>query len=432
MRSGWGTRVQGSASVGIINDVPKSGRRELTKPKDLSIQLTQPVFTGFRTYHAVNEAEAFVRAGRAQLRDVEGRILVSVAKAFIEVRRDQGLVQLAKEIVAIVTRELVGAKERLRGGEITRTDVDQAQSRRARASIVLGGLQGQLRSSKADYQRLIGRASARLSGKGLRLGKLPATLRDAEEIARRENALVVRALFIEQAARFSVSKERADLLPRFDIEAGYSRSYDSDNETGQTDTAQLLGRLVVPLYQGGAARARIRQVKHLHVSRMHDIEQARRRAVGDLRRAWAEFDAARRKLKLDRNRIQFAASARKGVREEERVGQRTLLDVLNAEDEVFRSKSGLVRNQRDLALAHYEILRALGRLDSDFLVLAKEQYDPEMHYFDAKEKWFSTKIVKHQSYTSRTARLHAWRSKWRYTCSPTTWHASWRLSVCRN
>jgi outer membrane protein len=392
-RAGWAPTLRGEANLGAT-DVRSCGQANtFTRSSNLGVTLTQPVFTGFRTSNAVSEAEANVRAGRAQLRDVEGQLLLDVAMAYLNVVRDRELVRLGQDIVDKFTRELRLVKVRLRVGEVTNTDVDQAHSRLARGVATLEQFKGDLRGSQATLERLIGRSVRTVANKGHLIGDRPKTLSAAMEVARRENALVERALYREQAARFLVSKERSELMPRFDVEAGYRRSYTDTGSSLRTDSAEVLGRLSVPLYEGGGTRARIRQVKHLHVSLLQEVEQARRVAVNDLRVAWSALNAAREKLNSDLVLVRYVESALKGVRGEERVGQRTLLDVLNAEEEVFQAKVSVTGDRRDLALAHFQVLRAMGRLDVQSLGLDEMVYDPELHYTEAKSKWLTTSIA---------------------------------------
>ena len=309
-----------------------------------------------------------MRAGRAELRDVEARILSEAAAAYADVKRDRELVRLAEKFVGTLARELRGAQERRSIGEVTFTDIDHTKSRLTRAKVLLNQVRGELRGAEADYLRLVGREPSRTILTGIVLGKLPKSLSDAVSIANRENTLVVRALYQEQAARHGVARERSELLPRVDLEGGYRRLYNESEETNRRDTAELIGRL-------------------------QDVEAARRRASGNLRVAWADLKAAQIKMKLDRDRISFALSALKGVRDEERVGKRTLLDVLNAEEELFQARSSFEQNFRDMVVAHYQVLRAMGRLHSGFLKLAEVQYDPERHYKEVRGKWLTTSIA---------------------------------------
>lgn len=401
-RSGWGPVINGQATLGARQTNSPSQGSDINRNGDIGVGVVQPLFTGFRTLNAVSEAEATVRAGRAALRNIEGRVLVDVAQAYLDVVRDRELAKLAERIVGVYTRTLRSAQQRLSVGEVTRTDVAQAQSRRAEGLVRLEEAKGDVRRSEARFQELVGRRVGRLSTKALLLGRIPGSVSAGLAQARAENALVEQALYREQAARFAVSKERSELLPRVDLEAGYRRAYTSSGDSGRSDTAEVVGRLLVPFYQGGRVRAQVRQAKHVHVSRLQEIEQVRRRAASDFRVAWATLQAAQRQMKSDINRVNFLKTALSGVRGEERVGQRTLLDVLNAEQEVFEAQERLVRDHRDRRVAHYQVLQAVGRLDADFLSLAEAQYDPEIHYREAKGKWFTTSIT-NQARHARTS-----------------------------
>lgn len=407
-RAGWGPRIQAQASMGITDTRTRGQPRDLERSKDVGVQLTQPLFTGFRTYNAVNQAEADVRAARARLRDIESEILEDVAEAYFNVARDRTLITLSTKTYGIFNRELALARTRLAVGEVTTTDVDQARSRRAEAKVVIEQFKGDLHTSEATYRRLVGRSPRKVTITGSIFGKLPGQLSAAIAVARRESPLVERALYREQSARFAVSRERSELLPRVDLEAGYTHAYSNNGTTTRTDTTAVIGRLLVPLYQGGGQRARIRQAKHIHVSLLQEIEEARRNAVDRVRRAWAALRASQAKIRSDRLRISAAKSALRGVRGEEKVGQRTVLDVLNAEEDVFDAQSSLIGNRRDAAFAHYQVLRGIGRLDASFLRLAKKQYDPEIHYKEARGKWFTTAIT--QQEPSPTGKPGGWGS----------------------
>jgi outer membrane protein len=155
----------------------------------------------------------------------------------------------------------------------------------------------------------------------------------------------------------------------------------------------VTGRVSVPLYDGGEIRARVRQAKHTHVSRIQDIEDARAEAQANVTAAWSRLVAARGQLKSDTIQVDANRVALDGVREEEKVGQRTLLDVLNAEQEFLDAQINLVSTRRDLVVAGYQVLATVGILNAETLQLGTEIYAPDVHFDEARQNWFGVDVT---------------------------------------
>jgi len=394
-RAGWKPIVNGRATYGFYNRESKpvstsDGRGEQSS---YGLTLSQPLFTGFRTRNAVSEAEARIRAAREKLRGVEATTLLAAATAYADVVRDQQLVALNQKNVDVLMQELRAAETRRAVREITLTDVAQARARHAGALSALDLARANLRSSRADFRRVVGHVPGRLSRPRVVSKLLPRSLREAVKIGLVESPLVGAALYEEQAARFSVDKVWGELLPQVRLEANYDRNFGVSNFVSQQDAATIMGRVTVPLYQGGETRARVRQAKHTHVSRIQEIEQARSDARANITSAWSQLMAARARLQSDNVQVSAAKLALDGVRTEEKVGQRSLLDVLNAEQEVVQARTALARTQRDTIVAHFSLLGAIGRLDASYLTLDTEHYDPVAHYEEAKNKWFTVSVA---------------------------------------
>jgi outer membrane protein len=222
---------------------------------------------------------------------------------------------------------------------------------------------------------------------------VPKTLADNSEISARENPAVVAALYREQAAKYSVDRIRGERLPSAQLEATYQKRFDESIGLEWQETTAVTGRLTVPFYSGGEVEARVRQAKHTHVSRLQEIEQARTEVLAQVVAAWSQLIAARAQLESDQASVDANRIALAGVREEERVGQRTLLDVLNAEQELLNSEVNLVTTKRNLVVASYNVLSTIGRLNSQELGVASLVYDPEAHYLDVRNKWFDVNIT---------------------------------------
>jgi outer membrane protein len=398
--SGFRPSIVGSADTSYeLNTVrsanavpPGSNTTTEGNPRGYSVNLAQPLFKGFRVINTVREAEATVRAGRETLRTVESSVLLEGVTAYVDVVRDQAIVRLRENNVTVLTRDLRATQDRFNVGEVTRTDVAQAQARRAAAVSALDLARANLKTSRASFERVTGHPPSNLvEPQASRL--VPKTLKDNVDISARESPNVVAALYREQAARHAIDRIRGELLPELNLEASYGRRFDSGNSVEASENTSVTGRLTVPFYTGGEVQARVRQAKHTHVSRLQEIEQARSEVQSQVVAAWSQLQAARAQLESDQASVDANRIALAGVREEERVGQRTLLDVLNAEQELLNSEVNLVTTKRNLVVASYAVLSAVGRLNAQELGVAGLVYDPEAHYDDVRRKWFDINIT---------------------------------------
>lgn len=393
--SGYRPRIDGSADLGAEETTtkPETSGMGATKPWGYEVNVVQPLFRGFRTTSAVNEAEANVRAGRENLRQIETETLLEAVTAYLDVVRDQKILRYREHNVRVLTKELEAAETRRAAKEVTRTDVAQAQARRSRAISAAEFAKADLKVSRATYERVIGHAPTSVSEPPVRMKGLPRSLASAIEIAEQESPAVISALYREQAARYGVDGVRGELLPEVRLEASYAHRGGVSTTLDEQDRASVTGRINVPIYQGGEEYARVRQAKHTHVSRLQEIEQARTETRENVSKAWYRLLASRAQLSADQMQVEANRTALEGVREEEKVGQRTLLDVLNAEQEYLDAAIELVQTRRDLVLSGYSLLAAMGRLTGEALMLNATLYDAEAHYEDTREKWFGLAIT---------------------------------------
>ncbi|MBS0242270.1 MAG: TolC family outer membrane protein [Proteobacteria bacterium] len=396
--SGYRPTVNGNASVGYTRtDTIPPGLGTAageTHPKTYGVTAAQPIFNGFQTLNAVRVAEATVRAGRETLRNVEESVLLEAATAYLDVYRDQSIVKLRENNVEVLTRELKATRDRFSVGEVTRTDVAQAEARRAAAVSALDLARANLQTSRSNFERAVGYPPGALSEQRVPEKLMPKSQSEAIEITLRENPNVVVALYNEAAARAQVDQIWGQLLPTVTLNASYSHGYDTAQAIDETQTSTVTGNVTVPLYEGGNVRAQVRQAKQTHVSRLQQIEQARSETRAATISAWATLVASRGQIESDRIQVQSTATALAGVREEERVGQRTLLDVLNAEQEALNAQVQLVTDQRNLVVASYTVLSAIGRLSIAELGATELAYDVEEHYFEVRRKWWGISITR--------------------------------------
>jgi len=362
-------------------------------PHGYSVNLSQNIFDGFQTTNAVSESEAFVRAGRENLRAVEQDVLLEAVTAYLDVVRDQAVVKLREANIDFLSRELKATQDRFAVGEVTRTDVAQAQARRAGGISALEFARANLKGTRAAYERIVGSPPSNLMEQRPREKLLPRSLEDATAIGDKESPAIVAALYREQAARHTVDRIRGELLPQATLEANYEQRFDQSESLEESHQATVTGRVRVPIYEGGEVYARVRQAKNIHVSLLQEIEQFRTEARAFVVSSWSQLEAARAQLESEQAQVDANRTALQGVREEEKVGQRTLLDVLDAQQELLNSEVTLVTVRRNLVVSSYALLSAVGRLDAANLGVANYVYDPEEHYFDVRRKWFGLNIT---------------------------------------
>ncbi len=391
--SGYRPSIVGSADTSYqLQTTSPPGSAVESNPRGYQVGLTQPIFRGFRTKNAVSAAEATVRAGWEALRTAESSVLLEAVTAYMDVVRDQAILLLRENNVTVLTRDLKATQDRFSVGEVTRTDVAQAQARRAGAVAALDLARANLKTSRATFERVIGHPPSRLV-EPRAAASVPKSLAASTEIASRESPAVVAALYREQAARFNIDLIRGELLPTIQLEANYGRRFDPTPTIEATETTTVTGRLSVPFYTGGEVQARVRQAKHTHVQRLQEIEQARTEVQAQVVTAWSQLQAARAAVDSDQATVAANRIALAGVREEERVGQRTLLEVLNAEQELLNAEVTLATDRRNVVVASYTVLSTIGRLNAQELGVAALVYDPEQHYNEVRRKWFDISIT---------------------------------------
>ncbi len=394
-KSGFRPRATVNADTGrqMIHTNPASIGDGTGQAWGYSVTAEQSVFSGYRTTNTVRQAEADVRSGRENLRNVEQQILLAAVTAYADVLRDQALVRLRENNVSVLTQDLQAAEARRAVREVTRTDVAQAQARRARALSDLDAAKANLRTSRAVYERVIGRPPHALSEPKPPTKLLPINLEDVTRIAEREHPNVVSALYRERSSRHAVDRIWGELLPEVKVEANYGQRFNPSRNIAEQDTASLTGRLSMPLYEGGETQARVRAAKHQHVARLQEIEQARKETEALAVTAWSRLQAARSQLQSDKSAVDAARIALEGTREEEKVGQRTLLDVLNAQQELLNAEVQQVVTRREVIVTSFTLLGSIGRLNADELKLSETAYDPEVHYEEVERKWGGISIT---------------------------------------
>jgi outer membrane protein len=398
--SGYRPDINASANVGREKNTNNfSGPLGATtnfvgSPRGYAVDLVQPVFTGFQTTNAVNAAEANDRAGRETLRDTEQQVLLDAVTAFGDVTRDQAIVKLNENNLKFLDAELKAQRDRFSVGEVTKTDVAQSEARRALGQSDLDQAKANLKSSRAIFEQVIGHPPTGLIEASPNTKLVPRSLDDAVGIGTKENPQVVQSLYLEQAARFSVDQIRGELLPQAQLEANWTDEFDPQLGTDRSTSASIVGRVNVPIYAaGGETFARVRQAKHNHIAALQQIEVARATSQSQVVQAWSQLVGFKAQAESDKASIVANTTALNGVREEERVGQRTVLDVLNAQQELLQSQVNLETTKRNILVASYTLVSAIGRLSVSEVGAYTEVYNPEVHYEDVRRKWWGIDIT---------------------------------------
>lgn len=390
--SNWRPTVTFNASGGYTRAGVTAGAVTRTQfesfpTRNMSLQITEPLYRGGRTEAQTRLAINTVQATRAQTLGVETTVFQAVAQAYLDVVRDQTLLEVAANNEAVLRRQLEATQDRFRVGEVTRTDVAQAESSLAQATAQRIQAAGNLENSRANYERAVGKQPGRLVQPRERPA-LPATLEEALNLAAHANPNVISANFTELAARDNIDVVRGQLLPQISVIGSLTRNFaPSITLSGsRQDSASAVLQLTMPLYEGGAVYSQTRQAEQTVGQRRSQVDDARRAAVQTATQSWQTLVAARAAITSFTAAVRAAQIALEGTQQEALVGSRTVLDVLIANQQLFTTQSQLVTAQHDAAVAEYNVAAATGRLVAPELKLPVQLYDMDKHYKAVKDK----------------------------------------------
>ncbi len=386
-------RVTASADIGASFSESRAGGRGasvLTAPRGFGVQVDQSLFNGNRTTNSVRQAESQILAAREQLRTTVQSVLFDAASIYMNVLRDTAILNLQQNNVEVLDEQLRQVRDRFAVGEITRTDVAQSEARLAASRSQASLAEANLRSSIARFRQIVG-VQPRQLAPGRPIDRLvPGTLDAAVRLALEENPAILSALHAADAAELQVKVVEGELLPTLGVTGSASQRFDTQTSGDERFNAQVVARLSVPLYEGGEVYARVRQAKEVAGQRRIEVEVARDQVRATVIAAWGSLEAAKAQILAAQAQVAAAETALTGVREEARVGQRTTLDVLNAQQELLNARVNLITAQRDRVVASYAVVQATGRLDQRHLALRTERYDPKVHYDQVKGLWYGT------------------------------------------
>jgi outer membrane protein len=359
------------------------------KPWTIGVTVTQTLYNGNKTANSVRVAELQVQSGREALRNVGQGVLLDAVVAYTNVLANQSLVEAQRANVASLRETLGIAQKRLNAGDVTPTDTSQAEARLARGQADLNAAEVNLAISQATYAQVIGMSPSRLSPAEPMDRLLPRNKDDAVNQAFKAHPAVLAAGYDVDVATTTIKVAESSLLPTLTLQGSASKSSQSDPTLGTygTDQASIVGQLTAPIYDGGLGAAQTRQAKELSsVSRLV-LEQVRNQARTAAIGAWVSNEGAKTAVSAAESEVRAAGVALQGVQREAQGGQRTTVDVLNAQQDLVQAKARLIGAQRDRVIASYSLLSAIGRLDVKTLGLNTPDYLPEVHYHQVRDAW---------------------------------------------
>ena len=357
------------------------------------VAATQTLYNGFQTANRTRQAESQVSAGRETLRLTELNILLQGATAYMNVLQYAAIVELNKANVVVLQEQLRQSRDRFNVGEVTKTDVAQAESRLAAGRSQLAAAESQYITNKATYRQVIGIEPGKLAPAAPVDNKSPSNVQEAVLRARQENPNVTAAALGVDVAALQVKINEGALYPT--VVATLQTTNSLPSATSPTIIRSLVmtafGTVTVPFYQGGGEYATIRQSKETLGQNRINLDNQRDTVQQQTVQAWGQLEAAKAQILATQAQVLAAETALNGVREEARVGQRTTLDVLNATQELLNARTALVTAQRDRVVASYSLLAATGRLSVAILALDVTTYDPTVHYHQVRDVWFGVR-----------------------------------------
>lgn len=391
--AGYRPQIVASLSAGlqaVRNLLPDNTVQSATlRPWTIGLTVSQVLYNGNKTANSVRVAEFQVKSGREALRNVGQGVLLDAVTAYMNVLANQALVEAQRANVMVLREIQATTKRRLDAGDVTPTDTAQAESRLSRGLADLNAAEVALAISKETYAQVIGQPPSQLVAASTVDNLSPNALASSIDTANHENPAVLGATFDVDVATTTISVAESSLLPTLSVQGSVSRQIQSDPtlSTSATDQASVIGQLNVPIYDGGAAPSQIRQAKELSSQSRLVLEQIRNQTRTAVASAWVSNEGTKVALTAAESEMRAAGIALQGVRREAAGGQRTTIDVLNAQQDLTNARTRLIQSQRDRVIASYTLLSAVGRLDVHVLNLNTPDYLPELHYHQVRDAW---------------------------------------------
>lgn len=392
--SNWIPSVSASAGI-TADDVEGSsfgGGGDGTTAKNVGVSVEQSLFRGGRTFAETRGAKYTIKAQAARLVLEEQDILLQAATAYMDVVSGRASLDLSKGNQEVIAKQLEATRDRFEVGELTKTDVQQAVSRLANAEAQVITTRGDLRNNEAVFEQLTGFKPQNLEQPYLEL-PLPIMIDDAISYAEKNNPNVVAAIGVTRAAEEDIDNVFGELLPQIGLTASWDRTYDPSPGIEDRQTNRAIGvSASIPLYQSGAVRSRVRQAKHVANQRTIEVLEAKRLARQQAVRAWEDLQTAKAEIRSREAQVEAALIAQEGVRAEADFGARTVLDALDADQELLDAQVALVNSKRDKVVAEFTLLSVLGQLTPENLGFPESAQDYERDINALKWNFFNMDV----------------------------------------
>lgn len=381
-QSGYKPTIAGEASYGYNynrNRIRPNFFETEDDPYNLGVSAVQPLFSGFETVASVKAAKSQFEAERANLKAVEQNVLMSAATAYMNVIRDMAVLKLNQNNEAVLRRQLDYTKDRFRVGELTKTDVAQSEARLAGAVASRIDAEGALKISYATYRQVIGKMPDKIYEPTVPESKLPQTLAEALEISEKRNPQLMAAQQVAKSALSSIDVAKSGHYPTLDLQGSFLHGKTKTNLNGgifkgQSDTSDVQLVMNIPLYTAGSVASRVRESKHLAGQARINVDTTRREIAQATTQSWEDYQSSVASLKSLEEQVRASELALDGVKREEQAGTRTVLDVLNAEQELLDARVSVVTAKRDQVVAAYQLLASMGMMSPSGLGLDLSRY----------------------------------------------------------
>lgn len=384
--SGWRPTLQVNSSADISDIKSPAGDGQVNTLSN-SLSIDQNLYEGGGTVANTRRAERLVRVERARLATTEQDVLLRAVEAYTGLLNDLAVLELAVQNENRLRRQLQATKDRFEVGEVTRTDVAQAEARIAGAISERVRATGTIESSRAAFRNVIDLEPTSLIPPEP-VTNLPASEADAQQLAESFNPNILAGQFNLAAAKEDVLIAESALYPRLSVNGELTYTEQPSLSVDWQNVASIGATLAVPLYQGGGEYAQIRQNKETVRQRQSDMDAVYRSVREEVTSAWQALMTAQSSIEAISEQVRAAAIALDGSRQEALVGQRTTLDVLDQENDLFQAEVDLVSAQRDEIVASYRLKAAIGELTAKAAELPVERYDVETNYNDVRSRWF--------------------------------------------
>jgi outer membrane protein len=376
-----------STAGGNATNLVRSQVHGTNPPRSVGATISQTLFNGQQTANKTRAAESQVSAAREGLRVLEQTVLLSAATVYMDYLRDSAIVEVQKSNVRVLEQTLKQTRDRFNVGEVTRTDVAQSEAQLAAGRTQLLTAESTLNTTRANFRRIIGDEPQALAPGSPVDRFLPPSLNGAVELSLTQNPNVTAAMFGIDVSYLQVKVNEGALFPTVTLQTSVQQSYEQTLTIAKSFGASAVAQLSMPIYQGGAEYSLIRQSKETLAQQRLNLEQVRDQSRANVVTAWGQLVAGKAQVQSAQAQVTASEIALNGVREEAKAGQRTTLDVLNAQQALVNARVALVTAQHDRVVASYSVLNAVGRLSPIVLNLNTTVYDPSVHYHQVRDSW---------------------------------------------